>query len=77
METNQNPMIYEIRVKGHLDASRLRWLEGLDVSLDPNGEMVISGPILDQAALHGLLNRIRDLGLQLLLVQRMDITWEE
>ena len=77
METNQHPTSYQIRVKGHLDASRLRWLEGLDVSLDPNGETVISGPILDQAALHGLLNRIRDLGLQLLLVRRMDITWEE
>ncbi|HEY3475230.1 MAG TPA: hypothetical protein VGK56_11515 [Anaerolineales bacterium] len=72
MKSNHHPMIYQIRVKGHLDASRMRWLNGLNVLLDPKGETVISGPILDQAALHGLLNRIRDLGLQLVLVQRTD-----
>ena len=77
METNQQPMNYEIRVKGHLDARRMRWLEDLEVTLHPNGETIISGPIIDQAALHGLLNRIRDLGLSLLLVKRTDVTWEE
>jgi hypothetical protein len=77
MEITQHPMNYEIRVKGHLDARRMRWFEGLDVRLDPNGETIISGPIIDQAALHGLLNRIRDLGLPLLLVKRTDLKWEE
>lgn len=77
METNQHPMNYVIRVKGHLDARRMRWFEGLDISLDPNGETILRGPILDQAALHGILNRIRDLGLPLVLVQRVDVTWEE
>jgi hypothetical protein len=77
MKTNQSPTSYQIRVKGHLDARHMRWFEGLDVSLHPNGETILSGPILDQAALHGILNRIRDLGLPLLLVKRSDITWEE
>lgn len=77
MESTQHPMNYEIRVKGHLDIRRIRWFEGLEVSLAPNGETIIRGPILDQAALHGILNRIRDLGLPLLLVKRTDITWEE
>lgn len=77
METNQHPMNYQIRVKGHLDAGRRRWFEGLEVSLDPKGETVISGPIMDQATLHGILNRIRDLGLPLLLVHRTDVTEQE
>lgn len=70
-------MHYVIRVKGHLDARRTRWLEGFDISLDPNGETVISGPIMDQAALHGILNRIRDLGLSLVLVRRTDVARED
>lgn len=77
METNQHPMHYLIRVKGHLDTQRTRWFEGLEIVLDPNGETILSGPIIDQAALHGVLNRIRDLGLQLLLVQRSDVPREE
>ena len=77
METTQHPMNYEIRVKGHLEAHRMRWFEGLDISLDPNGETILRGPILDQAALHGILNRIRDLGMTLILVTRTDITKEE
>lgn len=77
MDNSQLPMNYQIRVKGHLDARSMRWFEGLNVSLQPNGVSVISGPILDQAALHGILNRIRDLGLPLLLVRRTDLEWEE
>ncbi len=63
---------YEIRIKGHLNGERLRWFEELTVSALPNGETVLSGPLADQAALHGLLNRIRDLGAPLLSVNR----WE-
>lgn len=76
METNLDAN-YEIRVKGQLDQRRMRWFEGLDVSFCPNGETIISGPIVDQAALYGVLNRIRDLGLPLLLVKRGDFKWEE
>ncbi|HSL43457.1 MAG TPA: hypothetical protein VK897_08495 [Anaerolineales bacterium] len=77
METNIEPTNYEIRVRGHLDERRMRWFEGLSVSSHSNGETIISGRILDQAALHGILNRIRDLGLPLLLVRRTDIKLEE
>jgi hypothetical protein len=68
-----NPAIksvtYQIRIEGHLGERWLRWFEGLDVSRLPEGETVISGE-MDQAALHGILNRIRDLGLELISVQR-------
>ena len=77
METNQHPRHYIIRVKGHLEARCMRWFEGLEISLDPNGETILRGPIVDQAALHGILNRIRDLGLPLLLVQRSDAPGKE
>ena len=77
MATNLEPTDYEIRVKGHLDERRMRWFEGLQISACPNGETLIRGPIIDQAALHGVLNRIRDLGLTLLLVRRSDIKYEE
>jgi hypothetical protein len=60
---------YQIRIEGHLDERWLRWFEGSDVSPLPEGETVISGE-MDQAALHGMLNRIRDLGLELISVQR-------
>ena len=71
------PEYYEIKIKGHLDQRRMHWFEGLDISIRPSGETVIRGPILDQAALHGVLNRIRDLGMPLLLVRRSDFQWEE
>ena len=64
-------VIYQIRIKGHLDESWLRWFEGLDISPLPEGGTVISGE-MDQSALHGVLNRIRDLGLALISVQRKD-----
>ena len=62
---------YEIRVEGHLTADWSDWFEGLTVCQDKNGETVLSGP-LDQAALHGVLAKVRDLGLTLVAVnQRM------
>ena len=64
-----NPVVYQIRIEGHLDERWLRWFEGLDVTPLPEGETVISGK-MDQSALHGVLNRIRDLGLELISVQR-------
>jgi hypothetical protein len=62
-------VIYQIRIEGHLDERWLRWFEGLDVAPLPEGETVVSGE-MDQSALHGVLNRIRDLGLELISVQR-------
>jgi len=59
---------YEIVVEGHLDA-RSGWFEGMQLSLQPDGTTRITGPVVDQSALFGLLNRVRDLGLPLLLVQ--------
>ena len=59
---------YTIRVKGHLDPRWSEWFQGLTVTQTESGETVLSGPVPDQAALHGVLNRIRDLGLRLLSV---------
>jgi len=61
---------YEIRVEGHLGSSWNDWFEGLTVRHEENGETVLSGPI-DQAALHGVLMRVRDLGLPLVAVKRV------
>ena len=62
---------YQIRVRGHLDDRWFRWFDGLTLSLTPDGETLITGKALDQAALHALLNRIRDLGLELIAVQQV------
>ena len=68
---SNKPTLYEIRFSGHLDASRAQMFEGLEMVREPGGDTVLSGPLIDQAALHGVLNRIRDLGLPLLAVQRL------
>jgi hypothetical protein len=65
------PQVYEIRFKGHLDCYRARMFEGLEMVQEPGGDTVLTGPLLDQAALHGVLIRIRDLGLPLLSVKRL------
>jgi hypothetical protein len=61
---------YEIRVQGVLDEGWSAWLGGLDVRPLASGETLLSGPIRDQAALHGMLNKIRDLGLPLLGLEK-------
>jgi hypothetical protein len=65
------PLVYEIRFQGHLDLRRARMFEGLEMVREPGGETLLRGPVLDQAALHGILNRIRDLGVPLLSVRRL------
>ncbi len=69
MQTHSTPISYQIKVKGHFDERGMRWFEGLDITFLPNGETIINGAITDQAALHGVLNRIRDLGMELISVQ--------
>ena len=64
--------VYQIRVRGHLSEKRAEWFDGLSIENQPNGEALLIGPIPDQAALHGLLIRIRDLGLPLLSVLQVE-----
>jgi hypothetical protein len=65
----EQAMVYQIRVQGHLDPQWTGWFEGLTITLEENGETFLTGPVVDQAALHGLLKKVRDLGLPLLLVK--------
>jgi hypothetical protein len=60
--------MYTIRLKGHLDQRHEEWLEGFSMTSHPNGETILTGQVADQAALYGLLLRIRDLGIPLLSV---------
>ena len=66
------PVHYEIRVNGVLDSRWSAWFDGLQLTSDQSGQTSIAGPITDQAALHGLLAKVRDLGLELLEVRRTD-----
>jgi hypothetical protein len=63
---------YEIRIKGHLDTRWAAWFDGLSLSLESDGTTIIRGPVADQAALHGLLQRVRDVGLPLVSVTRVE-----
>jgi hypothetical protein len=66
-----NPsQLYEIRIEGHLGASWSSWLEDMSIRHTEGGETILAGSLRDQAALHGVLNRIRDLGLPLVEVKR-------
>ncbi len=62
------PMVYQIRIKGHLSRQRMDWFEGLLITLEDNGDTLMTGKVIDQAALHGILKKIRDLGMPLLSV---------
>ena len=64
-------MIYEIRIRGHLGSQWTDWFGGLTVTLDSSGDTLLTGPVADQAALHGLLRQVRDLGMPLLSVNRV------
>ena len=65
-------MIYQIRIRGHLGSQWTDWFEGLTVTLEENGETLLAGPVVDDAALHGLLKKVRDLGMPLLSVNRVE-----
>jgi hypothetical protein len=62
------PRDYQIRIKGHLGRQWTEWFDGLTITLEENGDTLLTGPVADQAALHGLLKRVRDLGMPLLSV---------
>jgi len=64
------PMVYQIRIKGHLGREWTNWFSGLTITLD-NGETLLTGSVVDQAALQGVLKKVRDLGMPLLSVNRM------
>jgi hypothetical protein len=63
---------YEIRIKGHLDESWADWFYGLTITHEASGETLLTGHLADQSALHGVLNRLRDLGVQLVSVNLVD-----
>ena len=67
-----NAQYYEIRLKGHLDDRWAEWFEGLTITLEADGDTLLTGPVIDQAALHGLLKKVRDLGLPLLSVNTVE-----
>jgi hypothetical protein len=66
------PMIYQIRIQGHLDDQWTDWFSGLTITLEENGETLLTGPLIDQAALFGLLRKVRDLGLPLISVSPVE-----
>ena len=66
------PVVYQIRINGHLDQIWSDWFEGLAIAIDDNGDTLLTGPVEDQAALHGLLRKVRDLGVPLLSVTRVE-----
>jgi hypothetical protein len=61
-------MVYQIRIKGHLDRQWTDWFEGLAITLEDNGETLLTGPVVDQAALYGVLRKVRDVAIPLLSV---------
>ena len=64
------PLVYQIRIEGHLGRQWTDWFGGLTLTLEDNGDTLLTGPVVDQAALHGLLKKVRDLGMPLVSVNR-------
>ena len=71
-EDQYEPGLYEVRIKGHLDTRWAEWFGGLTITPEDNGITLLSGQVVDQAALHGLLRKVRDLGMPLLSVIRIE-----
>ena len=66
------PMVYQIRIKGHLGHQWTDWFGGLIITLEDDGDTLLTGPVVDQAALHGLLKKVRDLGMPLVSVNPIE-----
>ena len=66
------PIHYQIRIEGHLDTQWADWFSGLSITLEENGDTLLTGPVVDQAALFGLLKKVRDLGMPLISVNRVE-----
>ncbi len=71
-DESSQPVVYQIRLKGHLGPQWADWFEGLTITLQENGDTLLTGPVVDQAALHGLLKQVRDLGLPLISVSPVE-----
>jgi hypothetical protein len=65
-------MAFQIRIKGHLGDDWTDWFGGMTITLEENGDTLLTGPVVDQAALYALLRRVRDLGMQLISINRVD-----
>ncbi|MBI4675064.1 MAG: hypothetical protein HY741_25775 [Chloroflexi bacterium] len=65
-------MVYQVRIEGHLGCQWTDWFGGMTITLQDNGETLLTGAVIDQAALHGLLEKVRDLGMPLLSVNRVE-----
>ena len=71
-EAHYEPGLYEIRIKGHLDDRWADWFGDLTITLEENGDTLLTGPVIDQAALHGLIKKVRDLGMPLVSVNPVE-----
>ena len=68
---SSEPIVYQIRIQGHLGPGWSDWFEGLTILLEDDGDTLLTGPVVDQAALHGLLRKVRDLGMPLISLIRV------
>jgi hypothetical protein len=66
------PIVYQIRLRGHLSDQSVNWFEGLTITLEDDGDTLLTGPLADQAALHGLLKKVRDLGIPLISINGVE-----